>query len=216
MERGGIAMGFSGSLDLTVASRFTAFTCLMRLLFCHLFITQGRQLIWRTCTPGPDCLFLHSTWGLLLFYRYFRAPRRSFTLTPAGWYAFDVGCFCQLLCVSRDQENTAPRCGRPQRRRSAGWVCSGAQASPEIKEIEKPTAKWDESPSGSIHPSDIHIHFRRPWGEALSNHPKIMRPISPFIHPPGNPPQTGSQPYRFPLSAQVFIRDGRCPESCGV
>jgi hypothetical protein len=43
-----------------------------------------------------------------------------------------------------------------------------------------------------------------------------MRPISPFIHPPGNPPQTGSQPYRFPLSAQVFIRDGRCPESCGV
>jgi hypothetical protein len=88
----------------------------------------------------------------------------------------------------------------------AGFVVARKRA-PEIKEIEKTDSEMEMvlqlSQSSSF---DIHIFFRRPWEEALTN-PKDNEAYVTFYSPrQGIPHKMSGNHYRFPLKKTTLYQ----------
>ncbi len=81
-----------------------------------------------------------------------------------------------------------------------GGFAVARKRAPEIKEIEKTDSEMEMilQLAQSSSP-DIHIHFRRPWGEALTN-PKDNEAYITFYSPRlGTPQKMAPNHYRFPI-----------------
>ncbi|WAC08642.1 MAG: amino acid permease [Thermodesulfobacteriota bacterium] len=167
-----------------------------------IFITQGRQMILADMYALGLIACFCINMGSLLIYRYFRGTKEvihfntSRLVTLVMWVVF-VSCFVFLA-------NKKPH-GLILWATVTGMVLLGGfiiarKRAPEIKEIEKTDSEMEMilQLAQSSRP-DLHIYFRRPWEEALSN-PKDNEAYITFYSPrQGIPSKAASNHYRFPL-----------------
>jgi hypothetical protein len=167
-----------------------------------IFITQGSQMILADMYALGLIACFSINMGCLLIYRYFKGTKeiipfhtsRLFTLVI--WVVL-VSCFV-FLAIKKPH-------GTMLWATVTGMVLLGGfimarKRAPEIKEIEKTDSEMEMilQLAQSFSP-DLHIYFRRPWEEALSN-PKDNEAYVTFYSPrQGIPSKVAPNHYRFPL-----------------
>jgi hypothetical protein len=185
-----------------------------------IFITQGRQMILADMYALGLIACFCINMGSLLIYRYFRGTKEviqfntSRLVTLVMWVVF-VSCF--VFLAIKKPHGTLLWASVTGIVLLAGFVVARKRA-PEIKEIEKTDNEMEMvlQLAQSSSP-DLHIYFRRPWEEALSN-PKDNEAYVTFYSPrQGIPHKLATNHYRFPLiNTGLYPADGCGPESCGV
>jgi hypothetical protein len=167
-----------------------------------IFITQGSQMILADMYALGLIACFSINMGCLIIYRYFMGTKevisfhtnRLFTLVI--WIVL-VSCFI-FLAIKKPH-------GTMLWATVTGIVLLGGfimarKRAPEIKEIEKTDSEMEMilQLAQSSSP-DLHIYFRRPWEEALSN-PKDSEAYVTFYSPrQGIPSKVAPNHYRFPL-----------------
>ncbi len=167
-----------------------------------IFITQGRQMILADMYALGLIACFCINMGSLLIYRYFRGTKEviqfntSRLVTLVMWFVF-VSCF--VFLAIKKPHGTMLWATVTGIVLLAGFVVARKRA-PEIKEIEKTDNEMEMvlQLAQSSNP-DLHIYFRRPWEEALSN-PKDNEAYVTFYSPrQGIPHKLATNHYRFPL-----------------
>ncbi|MCX8012622.1 MAG: hypothetical protein N3A64_05675, partial [Desulfobacterota bacterium] len=167
-----------------------------------IFITQAKQKIladmYALGLIASFCINL----GCLLIYRYFRGTKEvvqfhtSRLVTLVMWVIL-ISCF--VFLALKKPFGTMLWSGVAGSVLLAGFIVARKRA-PEIKEIEKTDSEMEMilQLAQSAYP-DIHIYFRRPREECLSN-PKDNEAYITFYSPrQGIPPKNAFNHYRFPL-----------------